>query len=47
MAVAGMDTALFEALVTINAEFPLGIDLVLTDPTGRIACIPRSSRVRW
>jgi len=36
-----------EALVTINAEFPLGIDLVLTDPAGRIACIPRSSRVRW
>jgi len=47
LAVAGMDTALLEALVTINAEFPLGIDLVLTDPTGRIACIPRSSRVRW
>jgi alpha-D-ribose 1-methylphosphonate 5-triphosphate synthase subunit PhnH len=36
-----------EALATINAEFPLGIDLVLTDPAGRIACIPRSSRVRW
>jgi len=47
LAVAGMGTALLEALVTINAEFPLGIDLVLTDPTGRIACIPRSSRVRW
>ena len=47
LAVAGMDTALLEALVTINAEFPLGIDLVLTDPTGRIACIPRSSRVKW
>ena len=47
LAVAGMDTALLEALVTINAEFPLGIDLILTDPTGRIACIPRSSRVRW
>jgi alpha-D-ribose 1-methylphosphonate 5-triphosphate synthase subunit PhnH len=45
--VAGLDTALLEALVTINAEFPLGIDLVLTDPMGRIACIPRSSRVRW
>jgi alpha-D-ribose 1-methylphosphonate 5-triphosphate synthase subunit PhnH len=47
LTVAGMGTALLEALVTINAEFPLGIDLVLTDPTGRIACIPRSSRVRW
>ena len=47
LSVAGLDTALLEALVTINAEFPLGIDLVLTDPTGRIACIPRSSRVRW
>jgi alpha-D-ribose 1-methylphosphonate 5-triphosphate synthase subunit PhnH len=47
LAVQGLDVALLEALVTINAEFPLGIDLVLTDPTGRIACIPRSSRVRW
>jgi alpha-D-ribose 1-methylphosphonate 5-triphosphate synthase subunit PhnH len=47
LSVAGLNTALLEALVTINAEFPLGIDLVLTDPTGRIACIPRSSRVRW
>lgn len=47
LSVAGIDTALLEALVTINAEFPLGIDLVLTDPAGRIACIPRSSRVRW
>jgi alpha-D-ribose 1-methylphosphonate 5-triphosphate synthase subunit PhnH len=47
LSVAGLDTALLEALVTINAEFPLGLDLVFTDPTGRIACIPRSSRVRW
>jgi alpha-D-ribose 1-methylphosphonate 5-triphosphate synthase subunit PhnH len=47
LSVAGLDTSLLEALVTINAEFPLGIDLVLTDPAGRIACIPRSSRVRW
>lgn len=47
LAVSGLGTAFLEALVTINAEFPLGIDLVLTDPAGRIACIPRSSRVRW
>ena len=47
LSVAGLNTALLEALVTINAEFPLGIDLMLTDPTGRIACIPRSNRVRW
>jgi alpha-D-ribose 1-methylphosphonate 5-triphosphate synthase subunit PhnH len=47
LSVTGLDVALLEALVTINAEFPLGIDVVLTDPTGRIACIPRSSRVRW
>ena len=47
LSVAGLDTGLLEALVTINAEFPLGIDMVLTDPRGRIACIPRSSRVRW
>jgi len=44
--VAGLNVALLEALVTINAEFPLGIDVVLTDPAGRIACIPRSSRIK-
>jgi alpha-D-ribose 1-methylphosphonate 5-triphosphate synthase subunit PhnH len=47
LSVAGIDTGLLEALVTINAEFPLGIDLVLSDPMGRIACIPRSSRVKF
>jgi alpha-D-ribose 1-methylphosphonate 5-triphosphate synthase subunit PhnH len=47
LSVTGLDVALLEALVTINAEFPLGIDLVLTDPMGRVACIPRSSRVKF
>lgn len=45
--VGGLSVSLLEALQECNAEFPLGIDLVLADAGNRIACIPRSSRVRW
>jgi alpha-D-ribose 1-methylphosphonate 5-triphosphate synthase subunit PhnH len=45
--VAGLSVALLEALLACNAEFPLGIDLVLADPADRIACIPRSSKVQF
>ena len=45
--VIGLDAALVEALQECNAEFPLGIDVVLADAAGRIACIPRSSKVQW
>lgn len=44
--VRGLNVALLDALQQCNKEFPLGIDLMLTDPDGRLACIPRSSRVR-
>lgn len=43
--VGGLNGGLLDALRECNMEFPLGIDLVLTDPGHRIACIPRSSRV--
>lgn len=45
--VSGLSASLLEALQECNAEFPLGVDLVLTDPGNRIACIPRSSGVQW
>jgi alpha-D-ribose 1-methylphosphonate 5-triphosphate synthase subunit PhnH len=45
--VAGLGLGLMEALQQCNAEFPLGIDLILADPGDRIACIPRSSKLGW
>jgi alpha-D-ribose 1-methylphosphonate 5-triphosphate synthase subunit PhnH len=45
--VGGLSAPLLDALRECNAEFPLGIDLILSDPGHRIACIPRTSEVRW
>lgn len=44
--VSGLNSGLLDALRECNMEFPLGIDLVMTDPGHRIACIPRSSRAK-
>ena len=45
--VTGLSSGLIAALQECNLEFPLGVDLILTDPDHRIACIPRSNRVEW
>ena len=45
--VTGLSPELVAGLRQCNQEFPLGIDLILTDPGHRIVCIPRSSRVEW
>ena len=45
--VRGLSATLVEALQQSNMEFPLGIDMILTDGDGRVACVPRSSRIRW
>lgn len=44
--VAGLDRSFFGTLAEINSEFPLGIDVILTDEGRRIACLPRSTKVR-
>ena len=46
LVVKGLERTFFEVLTEINGEFPLGIDFILTDGERRIACIPRSSKVR-
>lgn len=43
--VNGLDARLLENTREMNAEFPLGIDLILTDPQGRLLCLPRSSQI--
>ena len=45
--VSGLRSEIIAGLQLCNLEFPLGIDLILTDPGHRVACIPRSSRVDW
>lgn len=45
--IAGLNAGVLEAVQRQNQEFPLGVDLVLADAEGRIACIPRSSRMRF
>jgi alpha-D-ribose 1-methylphosphonate 5-triphosphate synthase subunit PhnH len=44
--VRGLERAFFEVLTDVNGEFPLGIDVILTDGERRVACVPRSSKVR-
>ncbi len=41
----GLDVAALHALIERNAVYPTGIDIVLVDPQGRIACLPRSTRI--
>jgi alpha-D-ribose 1-methylphosphonate 5-triphosphate synthase subunit PhnH len=43
--VMGLNASLLDTLQECNAEFPIGIDLILADADLRIVCIPRSNRV--
>ena len=43
--VKGIHESEFKYLQKMNSEFPLGIDALFLDKSGRIACIPRSSKI--
>jgi alpha-D-ribose 1-methylphosphonate 5-triphosphate synthase subunit PhnH len=43
--VKGLQTSEFHLLQKVNSEFPLGVDALFLDRNGRIACIPRSSKI--
>lgn len=43
--ISGLDPALFEARDEV-AEYPCGIDLILVDPSGRVAALPRTTAVQ-
>lgn len=45
LVVSGLNASEFTILAEANADFPLGVDAILTDPLGRMACIPRSSKI--
>ncbi|GAC1448426.1 MAG: phosphonate C-P lyase system protein PhnH [Ktedonobacteraceae bacterium] len=42
--VADTDATFFDALSTVNAHYPLGIDVILLTPAGRVAGLPRSTQ---
>ena len=44
--VSGLPAIEFVALAEANREYPMGVDVILLDPAGRVACIPRSSKVQ-
>ncbi len=44
--IAGLPTTEFQEFARVNADYPMGVDVMLIDPSGRVACIPRSSAVR-
>ena len=41
----GLSASELRGLREINAEYPLGVDAMFLDINGRIACIPRSTRI--
>lgn len=43
--VAGLNPEILDELKMQNAEFPLGIDLMVTDAEANLICIPRSTSV--
>ena len=45
LAIEGLDASALHALIERNALYPTGIDIVLVDPQGRVACLPRSTRI--
>ncbi len=42
----GLASAELAALREVNAEYPLGVDAIFLDATGKMACIPRSTRIK-
>jgi alpha-D-ribose 1-methylphosphonate 5-triphosphate synthase subunit PhnH len=42
--VADIDATFFHALSTVNARYPLGIDVIWITPSGRVAGLPRSTQ---
>ena len=45
LGITGMARSELHLLQQVNREFPLGIDVMLLDQKGQLACIPRSSTI--
>lgn len=47
LGVAGLARENLAYLCEANAEFPLGVDIILVSDCGQVACIPRSASIDW
>lgn len=47
LTLTGWPPAAVDALAAANGEFPLGVDVILVDAGGVLACIPRSATFTW
>jgi alpha-D-ribose 1-methylphosphonate 5-triphosphate synthase subunit PhnH len=45
--IAGIAVALLEFVKVQNDEYPLGLDLIISDRENNIVCIPRSNKFTW
>jgi alpha-D-ribose 1-methylphosphonate 5-triphosphate synthase subunit PhnH len=45
--ISGLNKSILEAIASLNQEYPLGVDVVYVDHAGTVACVPRSSSLRW
>lgn len=45
--VAGLNWSNLENILSLNQEYPLGVDCFLTDKNGRLTALPRSTVVQW
>ena len=45
--VVGISTALLEAILERNVEYPLGVDTIITDKSGAVFCMPRSNKFKY
>lgn len=43
----GLEQKNLEIISQLNSEFPLGVDVIYTDGSGNIACVPRSGSMCW
>jgi alpha-D-ribose 1-methylphosphonate 5-triphosphate synthase subunit PhnH len=46
LGVRGLDETDARQIIESRCEFPLGTDVILTDISGRTACLPRSTRIK-
>jgi alpha-D-ribose 1-methylphosphonate 5-triphosphate synthase subunit PhnH len=45
LTLGGLCPGNLERVQTLNREFPLGVDLMISDNRGALVCIPRSSAI--
>jgi alpha-D-ribose 1-methylphosphonate 5-triphosphate synthase subunit PhnH len=45
--ISGLDKDNIQTISEMNQEYPLGVDIIYADNAGNVACVPRSSSLRW